>query len=253
MAEEVQNQPVKDKVLARILALDEADKKKVIKTRARRNKIRSQYVGHTLAVFNGREYKNLHVTQEMVGRTLADMVPRYSPTAQSRYVSIPPRKMRQVADMVVGAPVEQALNVLNFTPKVAARHMAKTLKAAVANKLSLSGTSHLDPEDLYIEQIIVNAAPTAKRIRFQSMGRVFRIRKRYCHLAIYLDQRPQALEAARAESKSAKAGNEGGEKKPRARKTAAKKMAKKSTKKTATKKAAAKKSAAKKADADKQE
>ena len=49
-------------------------------------------------------------------------------TAKLKYVSIPPRKMRLVGDMVKGLPVEQALNVLNFTPRIAARHIAKTVK-----------------------------------------------------------------------------------------------------------------------------
>lgn len=253
MAQEAQKEavdkPVKDRVLAQILALEEADKKKVIKTRARHTKVRPQYVGHTLAVFDGRDYQNVYITEEMVGQTLGKVVPRYSPTAQSRYVSIPPRKMRQVADLVKGEPVEHALNILNFTPKIAARHMAKTLKAAVANKLSVEGTSHLNPEDLYVEQITVNAAPTAKRIRFQSMGRVYRVKKRYCHLSIYLDTRAHVEDIAPVATRKADQGDEAAEKKPRkaapkkqaarkkaARKGATKRAAKKSAKKTATKK-----------------
>lgn len=105
-------------------------------------------------------------------------------TARLKYVSIPPRKMRLVAKMVNGMPVEKALNILNFTPRIAAHHLAKTVKSAAANALSTEGTDHLKPEDLMVENIIVDAAPTAKRIRFQSMGRVFRYRKRFCHLTV---------------------------------------------------------------------
>jgi large subunit ribosomal protein L22 len=108
-------------------------------------------------------------------------------TARLRYVSIPPKKMRLVASLVKGLPVESALNILNFTPKIAAQHIAKTLKSATANALSLEGTDHLKPENLVIKKITVDAAPTAKRVRFQSMGRVFRIRKRYCHLTVVLE------------------------------------------------------------------
>lgn len=107
--------------------------------------------------------------------------------AKLRFVSIPPRKMRLVGDMVKGMPVEKALNVLNFTPRIAARHLAKTVKSAAANALSIEGTDHLKPEDLMVKNIIVDAAPTAKRLRFQSMGRVFRIRKRYCHLTVQIE------------------------------------------------------------------
>jgi len=117
--------------------------------------------------------------------------------ARLKYVSVPPRKMRLVADMVRGMPVEKALNLLNFTPRIAAHHIAKTLKSAAANALSQEGTAHLKPENLCVKKIVVDAAPTAKRIRFQSMGRVFRIRKRYCHLTIVLEEKIDS-KAARA-------------------------------------------------------
>jgi large subunit ribosomal protein L22 len=113
-------------------------------------------------------------------------------TARLRYVSVPPRKMRLVANMVKGMPVEKALNVLNFTPRVAAYHIAKTLKSAAANALSLQGTDHLKPEDLRVSGIVVDEAPAAKRIRFQSMGRVYRYKKRYCHLTVTLEAEVKA-------------------------------------------------------------
>ncbi|MCH9024366.1 MAG: 50S ribosomal protein L22 [candidate division Zixibacteria bacterium] len=125
-------------------------------------------------------------------------------TAKLKYVSIPPRKMRLVGDMVKGLPVEKALNVLNFTPRIAARHIAKTVKSAAANALSIQGTDHLKPEDLVVKNVIVDSAPTAKRLRFQSMGRVFRIRKRFCHLTIHLEG--EADITAQPAAKSAKAG-----------------------------------------------
>ncbi len=127
-------------------------------------------------------------------------------TARLRYVSIPPKKMRLVANLVKGLPVESALNILNFTPKIAAQHIAKTLKSATANALSLEGTDHLKPENLIIKRIMVDAAPTAKRVRFQSMGRVFRIRKRYCHLTVVLEGETDI--AAEAKTKRLKAKRE---------------------------------------------
>jgi large subunit ribosomal protein L22 len=114
--------------------------------------------------------------------------------------------------MVKGMPVEKALNVLNFTPRVAAYHIAKTLKSAAANALSLEGTDHLKPEDLRISGIFVDAAPAAKRIRFQSMGRVFRYKKRYCHLTIMLEaeaKAPAPRKAAAGRTKKEEATAEG--------------------------------------------
>ncbi|MDH4157196.1 MAG: 50S ribosomal protein L22 [candidate division Zixibacteria bacterium] len=119
-------------------------------------------------------------------------------TARLKYVSIPPRKMRLVANLVKGMPVEKALNILNFTPRLAAHHIAKTLKSAAANALSSEGTDHLKPEDLVVSNIIVDAAPTAKRIRFQSMGRVFRYKKRFCHLTVMLEGEMEVPEPKKA-------------------------------------------------------
>jgi len=192
MAQEAQDRPVKDRLLKQVQALEAAEKSKVIKTRERQAKIRPEFVGHTFAVFTGEGYTNVHIDQDMVGRTFGKVAPRTAPTARSRYISVPERKMRRVAELVQGMPVEKALNILNFTPKIAAVHIARTLKAAVANKLSAEGTSHLNPEDLFVARVTVEAGPTAKRIQFQSMGRVYRIRKRYCHLNVFLGERAGA-------------------------------------------------------------
>lgn len=183
-------------------------------------------------------------------------------TARLKFLSIPPRKMRIVADLVKGQPVEKALGILNFTPRIAAFHLAKTLKSAVANALSVEGTDHLHPEDLMIKEIYVDEAPSHKRIRFQSMGRVFRIRKRHCHLTVRveanvdLEARKQAALKGRGKkaAEEAPAETKSGEAKPAApkkktapktatKKTAAKKPGKKATAKPAKKKATARKTA----------
>ncbi len=128
-------------------------------------------------------------------------------TAKLRFVSIPPKKMRLVADMIKGMPVQKALDVLNFTPRIAAQHIARTVKSAAANALSVEGTDKLKAENLIVKSISVDAAPTAKRIRFQSMGRVFRYRKRFCHLTVHLQgemiaEEPKATTKSAAKTKS---------------------------------------------------
>ncbi len=168
-----------------------------------------------------------------------------SSKASLKYLSIPPRKMRLVADNVKGMPVEKALAALNFTPKIAAFHLAKTVKSAAANALSQEGTDHLHPEDLMIKNIIVDAAPTQKRIRFRSMGRVFRYHKRFCHLTVLIEGQTNVEAEQLAATKT---------KKKVVKKDA--KTADSSDKKTAApNKKAAKKTAAKKATkaADKNE
>ena len=163
-------------------------------------------------------------------------------TARLRFVSIPPRKMRLVADNVKGMPVEKALAILNFTPRIAAHQLAKTVKSAAANALSKEGTDNLHAEDLVVKNIIVDAAPMHKRIRFRSMGRVYRILKRHCHVTVYvegqMDTQPQPNKAAKTSKKETKA--EAAPKKKAA--------AKKTTDKKAVTKKTAKKKTAKKAD-----
>jgi large subunit ribosomal protein L22 len=252
MAQVTQQRERRDPILSKIRDLEEADRRKVIKTRARKARVREEYVGHTLGIFNGDGYTNVHVTREMIGQMLGKLAPRVTPTAQARYLSIPPRKMRLVGDLIQGLPVEEALNILNFTPKIAAFHMAKVLKSAAANKLSIEGTSNLQAEDLRVARVVVSPGPTAKRIQYRSMGRVYRIRKRFCHLAIYLEvsERKRREEEAEARAEARKAS---GKKAPAKRKTAKKKTAKKKTakKKTAKKTAAKKKTTAKKSTAKK--
>ena len=167
-----------------------------------------------------------------------------SSKASLKYLSIPPRKMRLVADNVKGMPVEKALAALNFTPKIAAHHLAKTVKSAAANALSQEGTDHLHPEDLLIKNIIVDAAPTQKRIRFRSMGRVFRYHKRFCHLTVFVEghtdveaeQKVSTKTKKKVADKDAKAADSSDKKPAVAKKKTAKKTAAK--KKTAVKKTA---------------
>jgi large subunit ribosomal protein L22 len=167
-------------------------------------------------------------------------------TARLKYVSIPPRKMRLVANMVKGLPVEKALNILNFTPRIAAHHIAKTLKSATANALSQEGTAQLRPESLCVKNIMVDDAPTAKRIQFQSMGRVFRIRKRHCHLTVVLEESDSLKATEIAELPKAKAKDEAPPKK-RSKKAAESKATRKTSSAGGGKKPSGRKSTAGKA------
>jgi large subunit ribosomal protein L22 len=111
--------------------------------------------------------------------------------ARLKYLKMSPKKVRQVASLIKGKPVQEALNILNFTPKAAATHLAKTLKSAAANAIANVGTAKLRAEDLSVSKVIIDSGPIAKRARFQSMGRVFRIRKRFCHLTIEVEGEPE--------------------------------------------------------------
>jgi len=158
-------------------------------------------------------------------------------TARIRYLKVSPRKMRLVANLVKGKPVEDALNILHFTRKAAAFQLAKTVKAAAANAIAGVGTGKLRAEDLSISTILVDQAPTAKRVRFESMGRVYRIRKRYCHLTVVVEGEPEKEEPKKTRARKPRAKKEVTDtdetkEKPKAKKAATKeKTAKKKTKK----------------------
>ncbi|EPR42625.1 ribosomal protein L22 [Desulfovibrio sp. X2] len=105
--------------------------------------------------------------------------------AVAKYVRISPRKTRLVADNIKGMPVEDAMNVLRFTPKKAAQELNKVLKSAVANAGQLPG---VDVDSLYVKSVIVNEGPTWKRIMPRAMGRAYRILKRTSHITIVVDE-----------------------------------------------------------------
>ena len=63
---------VDDHLIKKVEALNEADKKQVIKTWSRRSTIYPDFVGHTFAVHNGREFIPVYVTEDMVGHKLGE-------------------------------------------------------------------------------------------------------------------------------------------------------------------------------------
>ncbi|EPR34715.1 ribosomal protein L22 [Alkalidesulfovibrio alkalitolerans DSM 16529] len=105
--------------------------------------------------------------------------------AVAKFVRISPRKTRLVADNIKGMPVEDAMNVLRFTPKKAAKELNKVLRSAIANAGQLPG---VDVDSLYIKSVIVNEGPTWKRIMPRAMGRAYRILKRTSHITIVVDE-----------------------------------------------------------------
>ena len=104
--------------------------------------------------------------------------------AGTKHLRMSARKMRRVADLVRGKMVSDALDILKFTPKRAAQPLYKTIKSATANAIAERGSAKVKAEDMRVVELTVDKGPTLPRIRFQSMGRVFRIRKRTCHVEV---------------------------------------------------------------------
>jgi large subunit ribosomal protein L22 len=98
---------------------------------------------------------------------------------------IAPRKVRLVVDMIRGQGVEQALGILEFTAKRAARLVAKTLKSAVANAES---TQNVDVDALYVKRVYVDEGPVLKRFLPRAHGRATQVLKRTSHVTVVVDE-----------------------------------------------------------------
>ena len=75
MARSIKKGPyVFERLLKRVRALNESGKKEVIKTWSRRSTIYPEFIGHTFAVHNGKEFIPVYVTEDMVGHKLGEFV-----------------------------------------------------------------------------------------------------------------------------------------------------------------------------------
>jgi large subunit ribosomal protein L22 len=102
-------------------------------------------------------------------------------TAIVRNAHISAQKTRLVADLIRGKSVEQALNILTFTPKKAAVIIKKALESAIANAEHNDGA---DIDELFVTTIYVDKAQSMKRFRARAKGRGNRIEKQTCHIVV---------------------------------------------------------------------
>ena len=76
MARSLKKGPFADEhLMAKVQKLNESNKKEVIKTWSRRSTIYPDFVGHTFAVHNGKEFIPVYITEDMVGHKLGEFVP----------------------------------------------------------------------------------------------------------------------------------------------------------------------------------
>lgn len=109
--------------------------------------------------------------------------------AVARYVQMSPQKVRLVVDTVRGKGAEEALDVLRFTSKAAARPVEKVIRSAIANAEENFGFMR---EDLYISEIYADQGPTRRWRRFGGRGRFKPIKKRSSHITVVLREREPA-------------------------------------------------------------
>ncbi|PKN02557.1 50S ribosomal protein L22 [Candidatus Dojkabacteria bacterium HGW-Dojkabacteria-1] len=94
-----------------------------------------------------------------------------------------PQKLRLVADLVRGKDVETALDILQLTNRKGTKTLQGAILSGVANARDLFS---VDKGELVISHISVDGAPSLKRVRFASKGRVSRITKRRSHINLEL-------------------------------------------------------------------
>ena len=96
-------------------------------------------------------------------------------------VRISPQKARLVADLIRGKKVDNALNILNFSPKKGAEIIKRVVESAIANAENNNGA---DIDELKIKTIYIDKGAVLKRIRAQSKGRAGKILKPTSHITV---------------------------------------------------------------------
>ncbi|MCI1859275.1 MAG: 30S ribosomal protein S19 [Sporolactobacillus sp.] len=66
---------VDEHLMKKVVALNKKDEKKVIKTWSRRSTIFPEFIGHTIAVHDGRKHVPVYITEDMVGHKLGEFAP----------------------------------------------------------------------------------------------------------------------------------------------------------------------------------
>lgn len=120
--------------------------------------------------------------------------------AISKGVTISPRKVRVVAALVRGRTVEDAVTILEHTPRRAALAVKKAVQSAAANA---DHNHNLKPGTLNIVEISVTAGPRLKRYRPASHGRALPFQRKTSHIRVVVDgeARPARKSAAQKEAK----------------------------------------------------
>lgn len=122
--------------------------------------------------------------------------------ARLRNYPTSPRKMRLLVDLVRGKSVNDALNILKFSPKHNSQALEKLLLSAIANWGMKHEGADVEEADLYVKTIMVDGARVLKRMQPAPQGRAYRIRKRSNHVTIVVAARNADAVATVAETEN---------------------------------------------------
>ena len=107
--------------------------------------------------------------------------------AVARHVHMSPTKVRRVIALIKGRPLQEALDVLRFSPQAACEPLYKVIASAAANA---ENNLQLDRDSLVVVVAMADEGPTLKRIRPRAQGRAYRIRKRTSHITVEVESQP---------------------------------------------------------------
>ena len=110
--------------------------------------------------------------------------------AVSKYVRISPFKAREVTRLIQGKPVDEALALVDFSPRKGATLVAKTLRSAIANAVN-DVDNPASEENLIVKEAVVGEGPTMKRLQYKARGMAGRINKRTSHIKIIVTDEEQ--------------------------------------------------------------
>jgi len=99
------------------------------------------------------------------------------------------RKLNLVAGLIRGRKVEEALNILKFSPKAMSEDVYKVLASAVANA---ENNHNLDVDALVVSEASVGKSITMKRFATRARGRSTRIEKPYSRLRVVVREQEEA-------------------------------------------------------------
>jgi large subunit ribosomal protein L22 len=125
-------------------------------------------------------------------------------TAILKNTRLSAQKGRLVADLIRGLPVARALEVLEFSPKKAARTLRKVLESAIANAENNQGA---DVDELRVATVMVDNGPQMKRMHARAKGRGARIIKQTSHITVIVSDEKKAKAAPKQAAAAAKGKN----------------------------------------------
>lgn len=102
--------------------------------------------------------------------------------AIAKFQRVSPRKTALIARNVRGKGIEEAMNILRFTPNKPAGAILNILKSAAANATQMA----VNVDAMFVKEILVTSGPTWKRFMPRSQGRATKIHKRTSHITVIL-------------------------------------------------------------------